>query len=55
MNTIVHESICRICKSALSIVPEFFGLLRVTSDCRPWKDGGVLAVCQGCATIDVGA
>jgi SAM-dependent methyltransferase len=35
----------------VQLVPEFSQLRRVTSDCRPWKTGGRLGVCDACATV----
>lgn len=40
---------CHLCGSrALDIIPEFHRYHRVTSDCKPWKPGGKLAVCSRC-------
>ena len=41
--------ICRVCgNEALCNVPEFSELPRVTSDCKPFRAGGKLAVCSSC-------
>ncbi|MBT4006516.1 MAG: methyltransferase domain-containing protein [Rhodospirillales bacterium] len=43
---------CLICiEDRLAVVDGFETLSRVTSDCRPWPAGGLLAVCQACYTI----
>jgi SAM-dependent methyltransferase len=43
---------CHICgKGSVELIPEFSQLKRVTSDCRPWKDGGRLGRCDFCATV----
>lgn len=40
---------CHICgERALQAVPGYWKLFRVTSDCRPWRQGGRLAVCGAC-------
>ncbi len=43
---------CRLCNSHdLQDNPRFPGLARVTSDCRPFKTGGRLAVCSRCGLV----
>jgi 2-polyprenyl-3-methyl-5-hydroxy-6-metoxy-1,4-benzoquinol methylase len=38
-------------KSALDFIPEYAKLPRATSDSRPWRAGGQLAVCTHCGAI----
>jgi SAM-dependent methyltransferase len=33
------------------LIPEFSDFKRVTSDCRPWTDGGRLGTCHACGTV----
>lgn len=43
---------CLICESiALEEMPEFPLLVRITSDCRPFRNGGRLAVCRSCGAV----
>lgn len=42
---------CHICDGALRTLEGFESLLQVTSDCRVWRDGGQLAVCDGCGAV----
>jgi len=43
------DLLCGACGvAALQEIPEFPKLPRVTSDCRPFRDGGKLAVCSVC-------
>src|ERR1700731_325319 len=43
---------CHICgEGRVELVSEFSHLRRVTSDCRPWSDGGRLGTCDVCATV----
>jgi 2-polyprenyl-3-methyl-5-hydroxy-6-metoxy-1,4-benzoquinol methylase len=43
---------CHICGSCdLFEVLGYRDLQRVTSDCRPWRKGGRIAVCQACSTV----
>ena len=40
---------CHICGAqAVTLVPGYPAFHRVTSDCKPWKPGGKLAVCGDC-------
>lgn len=44
-----EQLVCGACgASTLQDVPEFPSLPRVTSDCKPFRDGGRLAVCSFC-------
>ena len=46
-----HHS-CHICgEDTLVNVPAFSKLARVTSDCRPWPEGGRLGFCASCVSI----
>jgi len=53
MNSAAHAGHkCRICgASALREFEKFRALKRVTSDSRPWKAGGRLAVCEECGSV----
>ena len=42
---------CHICGGDLKEISSFSTLHQVTSDCRPWKLGGKLAVCESCFTV----
>jgi SAM-dependent methyltransferase len=43
---------CHVCRaSGLELRPEFEGLPRVSSDCRPWPAGGELALCESCGLV----
>jgi SAM-dependent methyltransferase len=43
---------CQVCtRSALEVVAGFEALPRITSDCRPWRPGGTIAVCTDCGTV----
>lgn len=43
---------CRVCGAdALAEVEGFGALPRVTSDCKPFRSGGSLAVCSGCGAV----
>ena len=45
-------SICKICESDdLYEFLEFSELDQVTSDCKPWKPGGRLAICMKCSLV----
>ncbi|MEK7865711.1 MAG: class I SAM-dependent methyltransferase [Planctomycetota bacterium] len=45
----MSDAACHICgERALQAVPGYWRLFRVTSDCRPWRQGGTLAVCGAC-------
>lgn len=43
--------VCHLCQGPLNEVAAFARLPQVTSDCRLWHEGGRLAVCQKCATV----
>lgn len=46
-----HASRCHVCESdGLEPVAGYERLWRVTSDCKPWRPGGRLAVCRACGT-----
>ena len=46
------EARCSICgTAALEEVVEYRGLRRVTSDCRPWPQGGRIGVCHACGAV----
>ncbi len=52
MNRATLELPCQVCgRKALNEVPGFTDLDRITSDCRPFKCGGTLAVCGECAAV----
>ena len=42
---------CHTCGGHLSHIAGFPDFLQVTSDCRPWKAQGNLAICQVCGTV----
>lgn len=42
---------CHTCGGQLSYIAGFPTFLQVTSDCRPWKTQGNLAICQVCGTV----
>ena len=47
----VHHQ-CHICgEKDVSVLRDFEDLALVTSDCRPWKRGGKLGVCQSCCFV----
>jgi SAM-dependent methyltransferase len=44
--------VCHSCGSGnLTDIAGYSALPRVASDCRPWRAGGVLQVCQGCGLV----
>ncbi|MDB5799589.1 MAG: hypothetical protein JWL63_528 [Rhodocyclales bacterium] len=47
------EAMCVVCGTGepLKEVPGFKNLLRITSDCRPFKAGGYLGVCGQCGAV----
>ncbi|MBT4888555.1 MAG: class I SAM-dependent methyltransferase [Rhodospirillales bacterium] len=42
---------CHICGARLVELEGYTTATQVTSDCRPWREGGHLAVCSGCETV----
>ncbi len=43
---------CHVCDNeALRLFPDFPGFKRVTSDCKPWPEGGQLGICQSCGCV----
>jgi SAM-dependent methyltransferase len=43
---------CHVCdQNALRLFPEFPRFKRVTSDCKPWPEGGQLGVCEKCGCV----
>jgi len=42
---------CHICTGNLLPLEEFSVFSQVTSDCRPWRGSGQLAVCQRCGAV----
>lgn len=42
---------CHTCGGELFYMADFSNFLQVTSDCRPWKTEGNLAICQACGTV----
>ncbi|NQU61778.1 MAG: class I SAM-dependent methyltransferase, partial [Rhodospirillales bacterium] len=47
---------CHLCEDASAKeIFSFARLKQVTSDCRPWKDGGRLGVCDLCGTVQKNA
>ncbi|MBB3212990.1 SAM-dependent methyltransferase [Herbaspirillum sp. Sphag1AN] len=53
MNTTNNSSShhCHICDGVLQSLNGFQTLVQVTSDCRPWRTGGRLAVCSSCGAV----
>ena len=47
----MSEYKCHLCRGELIKFETFPSMLQVTSDCRPWRPGGELAVCQQCGTV----
>ena len=48
----LEETRCRFCDSqAQHAFSAYEGLNRVTSDCRPWRAGGRLQVCEDCGLL----
>ena len=45
------EISCHLCRGALVRFDGFAARIQVTSDCRPWRAGGRLAICRDCATV----
>jgi 2-polyprenyl-3-methyl-5-hydroxy-6-metoxy-1,4-benzoquinol methylase len=46
------EMKCHHCGSIqLKTTADYAGAMRVTSDCKPWRPGGVLAGCQKCGLV----
>jgi SAM-dependent methyltransferase len=45
------KSDCHTCGGKLSHITSFSEFLQVTSDCRPWRTGGNLVVCESCGTV----
>src|SRR5688572_17970262 len=44
--------VCKICGAAdVDEVPEYTALTRVTSDCKPWPNGGRLGICMSCGAV----
>lgn len=44
--------ICHICQAAnILLIERFAKLAQVTSDCRPWRTGGKLGICQSCGFV----
>jgi SAM-dependent methyltransferase len=47
-----HNYKCHICHSDnIFLIEEFSLFTQVTSDCRPWKRGGKLGICQSCGCV----
>ena len=42
---------CHICGMNLELVTNFGEFFQVTSDCKPWFSGGLIGLCEICATI----
>jgi SAM-dependent methyltransferase len=43
---------CHACGAdALAVVDAFSSLRQVTSDCRPWRNGGLVAACRNCGLV----
>ena len=42
---------CHICDGQLDNFEQFPDLYQITSDCRPWRKGGNLCICQKCYTV----
>ena len=48
----MRNSGCHICaEQNVTLLSIYASLPRVTSDCRPWRKGGKLAVCQSCGCV----
>lgn len=53
-SSIIHDTVhqCHICgNSHLDIFKKYSHFHRVTSDCKPWAQGGNLAVCPSCGCV----
>jgi len=51
-NPLPEPERCLVCDApALEEIPGFRLLKRITSDCRPFRAGGRLAVCSGCGAV----
>jgi len=49
---IIKGHLCQICeKESLRQFENFSELIRITSDCRPYKKGGTLTICEDCGAI----
>jgi SAM-dependent methyltransferase len=47
-----HGVTCCICGGAtVDDMPDYRGLRRVTSDCRPWPSGGCVGSCRDCGAV----
>lgn len=47
-----NADLCHVCSSNnLHLFDKFSDLGRATSDCKPWKRGGQLAICNSCLTL----
>jgi 2-polyprenyl-3-methyl-5-hydroxy-6-metoxy-1,4-benzoquinol methylase len=42
---------CHLCNGSLYEIKPYSQLIRVISDCRPWRRGGKICVCQSCGTV----
>jgi len=52
LSSLDKNAICHVCSSrTLYICDLSQALRRVTSDCRPWKSGGSVGVCENCGII----
>ena len=52
--SIIHDTVhqCHICgHSHLDIFKKYSRFHRVTSDCKPWAQGGNLAICPSCGCV----
>ncbi len=45
---------CHVCgQPTLSLFPDYEKFKRITSDCKPWPDGGHLGICKHCSCVQV--
>lgn len=52
MSNPINHFPCHVCLDGEAVeIPAFSTFKRVTSDCKPWPDGGTLGVCQACASV----
>ena len=52
MDSSENTPTCHLCSSKdITLYPESACFARVTSDCKPWRPGGILAYCNSCKTV----
>lgn len=48
----IEQNCCHICYCrSVELIPVYSDFYRVTSDCKPWRQGGKLSVCQSCGCV----